>query len=456
MEIRKKLTYQFTIIVAIILILAELSIFIFSKFIWREDFTNRLFNKAMDMARLLIDVEGVDANVLMLIESNNLSTLPLEEIHMYNNRKEVLFSSKDTSSLLINPDMIELVSTRKKVQFKQGEYTMVGFLYSGKHDQIIVIAGAVDIYGMRKLNNLLNTLLVVFLVSLIILFFSGKLFAHRALKPILKVIDEVPSITESSLHIRVNEGNGKDEIARLAKTFNRMLDRLESAFKIQRNFIANASHELRTPFSSIIGQLDVALLKNRESYEYQATLKSVLKDMNNLARTSNNLILLAMASSDPDYITMDPVRMDDILWDSRSEIMKMDHNNKVIITFTDSGLDENLLSVYGNNQLLKVAFMNLMDNGCKYSADHTVMVDIAVSNHILLIKLFDEGIGIPVEEQGSIFEPFHRAKNAAGYQGSGLGLSLVKRIILLHNGTISVTSVPESGTEFVIALPVIN
>ncbi|MCK7462303.1 MAG: HAMP domain-containing protein [Sphingobacterium sp.] len=157
---------------------------------------------------------------------------------------------------------------------------------------------------------------------MIIVFFAGRIFADRALQPVSNIIAQVNGISITNLNERIDEGNGTDELARLAGTFNGMLQRLESAFRIQKNFIANASHELRTPLTVISGQLEVILMKARENEEYRNTIISVLDDIKNLNNLSNRLLLLAQASSEIAEITFSPLRIDDTLWNARTEILK--------------------------------------------------------------------------------------------------------------------------------------
>ena len=454
MEIRKKLAFQFLGIVAVILFIAEISTYLFSSYFWKEDFNNRLYSKATSVAKLLIDVEEINADLLRIVEKNNVSLLPHEEIRIFNFRKKVLFASKDSLVLNISPDLIDRIKIERIIQFTQGKYTVVGFLYTGRYDRIVVIAGAIDIYGLKKLTNLRNILLAVFFVSLLIAYFSGKLYSDRALHPILKVIDQVPSINERSLNIRVDEGNGTDEIARLAKTFNEMLDRLEKAFKLQEKFIANASHELRTPLAYIMGQLEVSLQKERNPEDYQKTIRSVIEDLKSLNESTNKLLLLATASADSPNIPFMPIRIDDVLWDARSETIKKNPNYHITINFSGIEEDGEDLEVYGNEQLLKVAFLNLIENGCKYSFNIAVTINLENDKNKIQVRVINSGIGIDPVDQGLIFEPFFRAKNSYGIKGHGLGLSLVRQIILLHKGTVACNSIRGKETEFILNLPI--
>ena len=114
---------------------------------------------------------------------------------------------------------------------------------------------------------------------------------------------------------------------------------------------------------------------------------------------------------------------------------------------------ELLLTTTGNDKLLRIVFLNLMENGCKYSDNHRVQVTLEQQGSQIQINFRDEGVGIPEEEQELIFEPFYRAKNSVSVQGSGLGLPLVKRITLLHSGSINVVSKPGNGSVFILQFP---
>lgn len=456
MEIRKRLTLQFTVIVAVILFFAEFSVYIFSEHKWKEDFYSRLQNKATAVTKFLLYVEGVDADLLRLIEQYNLSTLPFEEIHIFDQTNNQIFSSRDSSCLVITPSMLANIRVVGQTEFSQDRYTIVGFQYKGGADRIVVVAGAIDVYGIRKLANLRNILFIVFLVSLIILYFTGRVFSNRALKPILKVIDEVPAITESTLHLRVNEGNGRDEVARLAKTFNKMLERLEIAFRVQQSFIANASHEIRTPLSHITGQMEVALMKERTLEEYIRLIQSVLEDIITLGNTANRLLLLTMTDTDSYQVSMGLVRVDELLWEARAELQKTHPGYKIVIRFKGKFDAEQYLSIKGNDQLLRIAFLNLIENGCKYSENQRVEVILEHRDSLIQVSFRDKGFGIPKEEQELVFEPFYRAKNISHMQGSGLGLSLVRRITRLHGGSISLVSEQGKGSDFTLQFQTIK
>ena len=453
MQIRTRLTYQFITIVAFMLFLSSLAIYFFSADYRKDNFHSRLANKASNTAKLLIEVEEVDADLLKKIEKDNPVSLPNEKIIIYNYQNEIIYSSDEKHILNIPVRLLDKIRLDGEIQFRQGDHEILGFLFADQYDRFVVVAAATDIYGLKKLQNLRMILLVVFGISIMLAFIAGWIFSGKALKPISKVVEQVDNITITSLNLRVDEGNGKDEIARLAHTFNKMLDRLETSFKMQKNFIANASHELRTPLTAITGQLEVVSMNERDNSEYKETIHSVLEDMKNLNHVSNKLLLLAQASSETAEADFQPLRIDDIAWQARTELIKRNKGYTINVAFKDDLDDDRKLTVKGNEQLLKTAILNLMDNGCKYSGNHQVNVHIDAGDKQVILEFKDNGIGIAEEDLKHIFEPFHRGRNAITIKGHGIGLSLVERIIKLHGGIITVSSVINQGTIFTISLP---
>jgi signal transduction histidine kinase len=453
MQIRTRLTLQFIGIVTITLILISIAIYFFSEGHRKEDFYDRLHKKASNTAMLLIQIEEVDINLLKKMEADNPVSLPKEKILIYDYKDQIIYSTDDNNELLVTKKMIDDVRLNNEVRYNQGDYEILGFLFSHQYDRFVVFAGAVDIFGLRKMTNLRNILLVVMSVSIILLLISGWIYAGKALKPISKVITQVNGISIASLDHRVDEGNKKDEIARLAGTFNKMLDRLETAFKSQKNFITNASHELRTPLTAITGQLEVILMQERSSEEYKRVIVSVLDDIKNLNSISNRLLLLAQASAELAEVNIKPLRIDEIIWQCREELIKRHENYLIHVNLHESLDDEARMILQGDEQLIKTMVTNLLDNGCKYSGDNKVEVTIQSEPGQILLSFSDQGIGIPEEDLNHVFEPFRRGQNAYPVKGHGIGLSLVERIVSLHNGRIEVRSKLNEGTIFRIWIP---
>lgn len=454
MKIRTRLALQFALIVGIILLLFSFSVYYFTSAERESEFYLRLKNKALTTAHLLLDVNEVDISLLSIIDENTINALYDEKIAVYDNTNKRLYLHEETPpSILVSSDILNKVRHEKEYRYKMGEHEAVGLLFEHEGRQFVLVASAYDHQGLTQIGYLRAMLISGFITSVVIALISGWLFAQQMLKPISNVVSQVGRITASNLSLRVNAGSKKDEIAQLAYTFNRMLERLESAFEMQKRFVANASHELRTPLTAITGQIEVSLLKKRSLEEYEATLRSVFDDVRNLSKLTNGLLELAQAKTDSTELSMKPVRLDEILWQTREDLLRAHREYNININYKHLPEDENKLMIMGSEQLLKIAFANLLDNGCKFSDNCTIDVFLSVRDNIRIV-FSDKGKGIPGEELGQIFQPFFRGSNVKHIPGHGLGLPLTEKIVHLYNGDISITSSPGKGTAISITFPV--
>ena len=438
------------------MIIASVAIYYSSASFRKENFYNRLTNKAWSTARLLLDTYDYDANRVLKIEKNNPVNLQNERIIILDFRNEILYSTDDKGDIEISNDILERIRLSERVRYRQGQFEIVGVLYVSHLVRFVVIAAATDTEGFSHLNKLRVIMIIACLVSLILFFVAGWVYSGRALKPISDVIKQVGDISITSLNLRVPEGNGTDEIGRLAKTFNRMLERLEKSFSMQKDFIANASHELRTPLTSINGHLEVLVMKERSAEEYKTALESVLDDIKSLIDLSNRLLLIARTSAEGPVNFNKKIRIDEILWQAKEEMKRFKKNYSINISIDKSMTDSEQMMVTGDEYLIKVAFTNIIDNACKYSPDNTVNIILQQSGKWIETVFQDKGIGIPENDLRKIFEPFYRGSNAHSVSGSGIGLALVNQIINNHNGTIEIKSAKDKETQVSIKLPSAN
>jgi signal transduction histidine kinase len=401
-----------------------------------------------------LEESEIDTAFLMTIERNNLNVLHQQRIFIYDENKKIIYRS---SADFIEPDKkyLDQVIANKEIEFNEDEAEFAGFEIDHTKGHFYVIIGALDETGIKNVDFLRSLLGIIFILSLIVTGFLGWFFASRALSPMVEVIDEVDQITAKNLHKRVKVRDSKDEIAHLAITFNEMLDRLEGTFIMQKNFVSNASHEFRTPLTVMKGQIEVLLMQNRSEDEYIKTLKSINEDINNLSNLLQGLSELAKANADFPNNNFDEIAVVDLLLDARSELIKNKPNYSIELDIHNFTEDEASSAIMGNLALIKSAITNLMDNACKFSPDMKMKVSVDFNTQ-LIIRFIDNGIGISDEEMNHIFEPFYRGNDTRNISGHGIGLSLVKRIIELHNGTVTVQSKQGEGTIFTVILPTLS
>lgn len=304
-----------------------------------------------------------------------------------------------------------------------------------------------DGYDMLQILDV--KLFIIWLTSLCILFVIGYIMARSALRPVSHIIRQVESITASNLSKRVVVKNANDEIGELASTFNKTLNRLEESFDSQKMFISHISHELRTPMAALIAELELSLHKQRSSQEYIQVIASSLDDARKIERLSAGLFDLAKASYNIDQVAISHVRLDETLIDALNVITRANPNYKVDLKFENGNNDDDkMVTIQGNEYLLRTAFANLIENNCKFSENKTSLVKISFSSNHTIVSFTDNGIGIPTDDMQHLFTPFYRGRNKTYCTGNGIGLALVERIIVLHNGTITVDSQIDKGSRF--------
>lgn len=347
---------------------------------------------------------------------------------------------------------------KKAIQNQQAEHVNNKIYSKGKILSIngkkyLVISSAknhLHLYQKQTLNKTIWLSVIVSLVLASISYFLMK-FVFR---PITQITEKVKQINLENLHLRLEQNGNEDELDELAKTFNNMLNRIETSFNTQNNFISNASHELRTPLTAIIGEADVTLTKIRSTEEYIETIKVILEEAENLDKKTQALLFLAQTGFNGKTIKFDKVRMDQLLWDVKLTTEKINPKSRIVIDM--STLPENplKLKVNGNNQLLHLAMSNIILNACKYSKFEPVYVSLCSTDSQILVVVKDSGIGIPEKEMDKIYDPFYRASNTQNFEGFGVGLPLTRNIIKMHGGELLISSIQNVGTTVQIKLPI--
>lgn len=453
MKIRTKLTLQFASISALILLLFSLVVYYFTSLYRQDDFFNRIKRRASIVASHLLEADEVDERQRHLNQISYYQELPYEAIRILRANGELLFAKGD-GKLGIRPEVLEKIKQQKRLQYEQDNRQVVGIYYSDNQGEFVVLASSVDAYSLRKLQHLKVILIVGFFGSMVLVLAAGWAFSKQAMLPITEVVREVERVSVKDLHLRLSNSDGKDEVSELAQTFNKMLDRLELAFEMQRTFVSNASHELRTPLTVMIGELEVALMKPREQQEYERVLQSTLEDARLLAELLNGLLHIAQASIDSSKVEKDYLRFDELVWMARDQALKRQPDATIDIDFANFPDDENRLIVKGNEALLLIAVLNVLENAVKFSPSGKVATGrIVVQKQEVWLEVRDRGIGISEEDLKHVFVPFFRAENVRSITGHGIGLPLAERILKLHQGNIRVNSKVNEGTEVIIKLP---
>jgi signal transduction histidine kinase len=453
MQIRYKIALQFTIIVATILLIFSAIIFFIGENQRRTNFYDRLRGRSNTTARLLVDVQEFTPRLLRLMDQNSALRLSNEEVYIFNYRNELLYSNLENRADYLTQQLLDKIRKEEKITFEIDNRQVIGGLFTGKFDRFVVVSSAIDVVGINQKNNLIKTLTIGLLAGIAITIVLGIFFAGQALKPIQSINKEIDIITINDLQKRLDEGNGKDEIAELAINFNGMLHRLEMAFIQQKQFVSQASHQLRTPLAALKTEIQVGLEMKLSAEESQQMLKNMLNDTERLIQLSNGLLQLARTIEDTKQFSFEQIRMEDVLFNAQKSILNTNQHHKITFDFEQIPEDDHLTLVAGNAVLLENLFSNLLENACKYADNQQANILLNFDDDYCIIKIKDHGIGIAASDLPFIFNPFFRAHNALNYKGFGVGLSVAQRIVELHQGMITVESMLGEGTVFTIKIP---
>jgi heavy metal sensor kinase len=300
--------------------------------------------------------------------------------------------------------------------------------------------------SLQDIQNTLHRLLISLLISVpalvILAGVSGSFLVARALEPIDRITSTAQQISAKDLSQRLNLPSTDDEVGRLAKTFDGMLERLEDSFKRERQFTNDASHELRTPLAAMQAILSVIREKQRKPEEYEQALDDLAEETDRLRTLIENLLKLARSDKQtPDLF--EPVDLSTLINDVTDSMRPLAEAKQLSLI---SHIPSNMI-IWGNSDDLIRLFVNLIDNAIKYTEHGDIEIcGSDKSDGTVRVFVADTGIGISAENLPHIFDRFYRADKSRFSRGAGLGLAIVKEIVTSHKGTINANSILGLGT----------
>lgn len=438
----------------IFLIIASFSIVIYT-FISRysyTDFYKRLEIRAYSTARAELDTHN-SASLIRDFKGEYLEELEDEKHYVI-----PITPGRSNRALAqeygVPEELLDAIAPKSPGSHQDNTIFYCGIYYVSHSGQpYFVITSAHNYYYEHHMSYLSFVFWIALLISTVIIVSLSYWLSKRMTLPIKRVTRDVAMVGSDNLHLRLEYDYHDDEMSELVAAFNDMLNRLETSFETQSNFISNASHELNTPLTSIIGEADVALSRERSKEEYVEALRNILMEAEKLNKKTKALLFLAQTAFNGKALVFKPLRIDQLLFDVHQTINRIHPDNKVHIDLSLLPDNPEKLSVNGNEQLLHLALSNIILNAYKYSNNQRVIVSLGISDSQVILFVKDTGIGIPKNELKYIYDPFFRASNTTNYEGYGIGLPLTRNIIRIHRGTMDVDSTLNEGTIIEIRLP---
>jgi signal transduction histidine kinase len=325
------------------------------------------------------------------------------------------------------PSFSESVRAQQRVATQQGESTLIAERSIGDVNRTV--------HSITD-DLLIGVPLLVLAIALLAWYLTG-----RALRPVELIRAEAASITGSTIHRRVPEPTTSDEVGRLAHTMNAMLDRLEESSTRQRQFVADASHELRSPVAAIRAQLEVALRRGDEA-DWPRVARRVLDEDQRLEGAVGELLELARVEEEaPPPVEVD---VDDLVLEETTRVRPVP-------------IDTSRVSagrVLGDPRQLSRLVRNLIDNASSHARSRAA-VAVSTGEGSVWLVVDDDGPGIPHEDRDRVFDRFTRLDEGRGRAGggAGLGLAMVRAIAEGHGGSVHIDDAPLGGARFVVRLP---
>lgn len=301
------------------------------------------------------------------------------------------------------------------------------------------------------LNKLSSDLGLTVVLAFIAFAIGVWLLSRQVLSPLQRVTHAASRVSGRDLSQRVPVPRSNDEIRELALTLNRMLDRLQESFETQRRFTADASHELRTPVTAIVGHTNYLLRRTEPKPEQSDSLTVIRREAERMAKLVNDLLELARADAGFS-IDMEPINLVDVVEAVHMEIAPVAGSTEIVITSPQP-----VQQVMGDAARLKQVVLNLVQNAINAGAER-VTISLLRDKGNIRMEILDDGPGVPEDAIPHLFDRFYRVDGARSSRGngSGLGLAIVKWIVQKHSGTVEVESRLGEGSVFTVTLPALD
>lgn len=449
MKFKNALSLKFSFMFAAIILILFIGIYILVEHNRSSSFFTKLDERALIAGQFYFAEDNLSTHSFKQVTKKFPQSLSGESISIYDEDLKPTFLASD--SMNWDKNILNQILKKRSIHFVEGNYQVSGLYFEDNSGNFLIVVSAIDERGFSDMKQLRLIMGVFFIVAVFVTFFIGRIFAHISLQPLVKMTNNLKLIRSSNLHMRLPIDPSKtDEIDKLSITINQVLENLEQSFDNQQAFVANASHELRTPITAILGEAEITLMKDREPEEYKLVLEEIVFSTKKLNLIINSLMELMQTSlNNKDF---QQVIVDELMWEIIDELPEKKDKDAIQIRY-DMPEDIHKRIILGNRRLLFIAISNVLKNALKFSKGKAVNCTVSYKNNGIEFNIEDQGIGIATEDLAKVFQPFFRSSNAMHYKGYGIGLSLASNIVKLHNGKINIHSILEKGTQVTLFFP---
>ncbi|OUJ70434.1 sensor histidine kinase [Hymenobacter crusticola] len=456
LQIKHKLLLWFSSLVGLILLAFSTYVYLSSVDYRQDSFTRRLTRKANVAYQVLGDT----------VISSVLASLPEQAEYLYDPADRPLYKSLHGQDFEPTSELLAAARREKEHVFsfvspghrfpKDG--VAVAYRRPNEPGEYVAIVTAYDHNGYTRQDDLFRSLLYGNLMAVVLVAGVGLLFASRALAPLNFLIRQLRAPGSQTRDFRLRAFNPHDEVGVLATAFNDLLARQQALAESQQAFIAQASHELRTPLTTIKGWLETSLAYDTDVASLKEGIGQATQELDKLTELTNGLLHLARLGDFSEPLERKPLELMDVLLDVMDTVQHQRTQQRLSLAVSE-GVERQLTAptVLGNAHLLRTALVNLVDNACKYSAGQPVALCLEMNtDQGVRLRIEDRGIGIAPADMQRIFQPLIRGSNVQAINGFGIGLTLARQILQLHQAQLRLYPRSGGGTVAEVDLPLVT
>jgi len=451
MSLKKQFAIYSSILFSAILgVVLLLVLWLFTRY-RSEEFKLRLEEKAISTIELLVDAKVSEKHVLEIIGRNSIDKLYDDKILIFDSNERLIYSNIGGEA--INYSLSDLDDLKLKGDFYKelGTTNILGITYKSNKKSYFIIVSAEDMYGYKKIWYLRYIMLFAFILGTLSIIVFAYTLSSRVLSILEHFQKRITGISENKLHVRLEETGKKDELDLLAHAFNQMMERIDVSYKQQKEFTDNASHELRTPITRIMMQVQNLIKQESHSENTLKYLQSIMNDSNQMADIISSLLLLSRIDKNNITKYLPPCRLDEVIFEAIDFITKTYPDFHIVFNIENDSADETNVEIKGDANLLKIVFTNLLKNAYLYSSDKKVQVIVKQAHNQLNVEITNAGPSLSKQEQTNMFTAFTRGANAQHTSGTGLGLRITERIVHYHNAKIAYSNPKTDINCFIIS-----
>jgi signal transduction histidine kinase len=445
LNLKQRFSVAFSLLFSVLLGAVLVIIFALYAQFRHQDFRSRLEDQLETDLKLFVDVNKADSSLVDLVERDAISHLVNEAIYIFDDNFKLLYELNNESPKEIwRPSDLKKLKQTSELSARIGSHDIYGMKYTSNNRNYYAIIQAEDIYGNSKLNYLKFLLITAYAIGVISVWFLSFYLSKTSLRPFDTLRKKIQNYSDPNLKTRLPVSPRKDEIDGIATAFNLMMDRIDLAYSKQKEFTGNASHELRTPLSRITARITNLRHHKNLPKEIDTELMEISDDAYQLADMVSSLLLLSKISNEDKLKSLPLMRVDELLFECMNEKSAIYKDIKFNFDIVSADQEGHNFEIHGDESLVKIAILNIIKNGYLYSDRKELTILLKREGDFVVVEITNPGTNPSMEDLNDLFRTFYRATNSAGVAGTGIGLSIVKRVMDYHHGFVDFT-IPQPG-----------